>query len=136
MARQRRNQPGLKDLSDELLISILGKLPLKQAMRCSVVSKRWKLLTTFLPNLKFSSTDFSDDIIDGIFQRHSGSIELFEFRNTSPPNSHVISHNICEWIQYAALKNVKEIKIEEILYPITEIPNSIFLCHQLRSPSL
>ena len=28
---------------------------------------------------------------------------------------------------------MKEIKIEEILYPITEIPNSIFLCHRLRS---
>ena len=92
MAHKRRNQPGLKDLSDDLLISILGKLPLKQAMRCSIVSKRWKLLTTFLPNLKFSSTDFSDDIIDGIFQRHSGSIELFEFRNTSPLTPHVIIH--------------------------------------------
>ena len=106
-------------------------------MRCSIVSKRWKLLTTFLPNLKFSTTDFSssscDNIIDGIFRRHSGSIELFEFRNTSRPTSmHALRHNICEWIRCAALKNVKEIKIEEI-WRTAEIPNSIFLCHRLRS---
>lgn len=137
----KRNRLGLNDLSDSLLIFILSKVPFKQAVHCSVVSKRWKFLWTFLPNLKFSSWDFDFSssscscIVDGIFERHSGSLEVFEFSNY---RSFCTNDKICEWIHRAALKDVREIRIEgsASCNSRVEVPTSIFLCNRLRSLAL
>ncbi|XP_057836047.1 putative FBD-associated F-box protein At5g53635 [Cryptomeria japonica] len=132
----KRNLLDLNDLPDSLLIYILSKVPLKQVVRCSVVCKRWKSLWTSLPILKILSLDFSSSsyscLVDNIFERHSGNLELFEFSNTL---SFDISDKLSNWIHSAALKHVREIKIKEntSIVPFVEVPTSIFLCHTLRS---
>ncbi|GLJ19286.1 hypothetical protein SUGI_0346870 [Cryptomeria japonica] len=134
----KRNRLRLNDLPDSLLTLILSKVSLKEAVRCSIISKRWKLLWTFLPNLKFSSADFNFSspifslssftrIVDRIFYLHSSPLELLEF--TEIPYSY-IPVKISEWIHCAALKNVREINITD--GDQVEVPKSIFLCHSLR----
>ncbi|XP_057847063.2 putative FBD-associated F-box protein At5g56700 isoform X1 [Cryptomeria japonica] len=132
-----RNPLGLNDLPDCILTTILSKVPLKQAVCCSILSKRWKFIWTSLPKFKISSVDLSFSscscIVDGIFEHHSGSLQLFEF---GIPLHNEISDKISEWIQRAALIDVRDIKIEGNTINFFEVPTSIFLCHSLRSLSL
>ncbi|GLJ19288.1 hypothetical protein SUGI_0346900 [Cryptomeria japonica] len=133
MAR-KRIRLGLNDLPDSLLIFILSKISFKQAVRCSVLSKRWKFFWTVLPNLKFSTGDFSASscsrAVDNIFKLHSGLLERFEFNKSSCTRRS--RDKICEWISYAALKDVRELSIEESTSRPYEVPISIFLCQSLR----
>ncbi|GLJ19287.1 hypothetical protein SUGI_0346890 [Cryptomeria japonica] len=135
MAR-KRIRLRLNDLPDTLLTIILSKIPFKQAVCCSVLSKRWKLLWTVLPNLKISSGDFSPSlcigVVDNIFKLHSGLLERFEFNNLS----FFTRDKIYEWICYAALKGVRELSIEKSTSCPYEVPISIFLCQRLRFLSL
>ncbi|GLJ19536.1 hypothetical protein SUGI_0352770 [Cryptomeria japonica] len=140
MAR-RRSRRTLDDLPDGILRLILSKIPFKEAVRCSVVSKGWRSCWRFVENLKFSEDFFSllhspteiQNIIDRIFELHSGPIELFEFNNVRFSCS---SDKISDWILGAALKGVKEIKIAEKDSEISEVPAAIFLCQTLRSLAL
>ncbi|GLJ19260.1 hypothetical protein SUGI_0346420 [Cryptomeria japonica] len=70
----------LNDLPDDVLCLILSKLPLDQAIRCSVLSRKWELLSRSLPSLIFSEDIFYSlafrrrglvIIIDGILNSHS-----------------------------------------------------------------
>ncbi|XP_059074795.1 F-box/LRR-repeat protein At1g55660-like [Cryptomeria japonica] len=131
MAR-KRIRLRLDDLPDSLLTIILSKIPFKQAVCCSVLSKRWKSLWTVLPSLKFSSGDFSPSLcsraVDDIFKLHSGLLERFEFSILS----FCTSNKICEWIRCGALKDVREMNIKESTLHPYEVPISIFLCNSLR----
>ncbi|GLJ19261.1 hypothetical protein SUGI_0346430 [Cryptomeria japonica] len=133
MARSRK---GLNDLPDSLLCLILNKVSLDQAIRCSVLSKRWKLLWRFLPKLCFSDDMFNSstrllkihNIIDGILKLHSAPLEAFHFYGGI---STVVSNaKIDEWIHYAALKDVRDIFIQFLVD--VEVPTSVFSCRNLR----
>ncbi|GLJ19259.1 hypothetical protein SUGI_0346380 [Cryptomeria japonica] len=133
MARSRK---GLSDLPDTLLCLILNKVPLDQAIRCSVLSKRWKLLRRFLPKLCFSDDMFNSstrllkihNIIDGILKLHSAPLEAFHFYGGI---STVVSNaKIDEWIHYAALKDVRDIFIQFLVD--VDVPTYVFSCRNLR----
>ncbi|KAJ0914707.1 putative F-box domain, leucine-rich repeat domain superfamily, F-box-like domain superfamily [Helianthus annuus] len=49
----------LSALSDDLILKILSFVSLKDAVRTSVLSHRWRHLWTSIPHLSFSSQDFS-----------------------------------------------------------------------------
>ncbi|GLJ19550.1 hypothetical protein SUGI_0353110 [Cryptomeria japonica] len=140
MAR-KRSRLTLDDLPDCILPLILSKIPFKQAVHCSLVSKGWKFCWTFAKNLKFPEDFFSSsrspteiqNIIDLIFERHSGPLEVFELNNVRFCCS---SDKISDWIHRAALKGVQEIKIVEKVSEIYEVPAAIFLCQNLRSLAL
>ncbi|XP_057848444.2 FBD-associated F-box protein At1g66310-like isoform X2 [Cryptomeria japonica] len=136
---------GLNDFPDSLLCLILTRVPLDQAIRCSVLSKRWKLLWRFLPIL-----DFSDDmlyssarlpsarlpeiqnIIDGILKLHSVSLEAFDFHGVF--TSSISSAKIDEWIHHAALKDVTKLRLQ--FRRVVAVPTSVFTCCKLRSLTL
>ncbi|GLJ19545.1 hypothetical protein SUGI_0353000 [Cryptomeria japonica] len=138
---RKRSRLTLDDLPDCILPLILSKIPFKQAVHCSLVSKGWKFCWTFAKNLKFPEDFFSSsrspteiqNIIDLIFELHSGPLEVFEFNNVRFCCS---SDKISDWIHRAALKGVQEIKIVEKVSEIYEVPTAIFLCQNLRSLAL
>ncbi|XP_059066167.1 probable FBD-associated F-box protein At1g32375 [Cryptomeria japonica] len=85
----KRNLVGLNDLPDSLLIYILSKVPLKQAVRCSLLCKRWK----FICNL-----------------------EVFEFSNNI---SFEIRDKLSKWIHQAVLKDNLEDKFRQSSFSIS-----------------
>ncbi|GLJ19269.1 hypothetical protein SUGI_0346610 [Cryptomeria japonica] len=141
MARKRNSLP-LNDLPDNILCLILGKIPLKEAVRCSVVSKKWRFFWTFRKNLKFAGDLFSssssvsqiENRIDRILKLHSGQLEVLEVNNA---RLCCTSQKISDWIHQVACKGLQEIKMEGKVLEISEIvPTAIFLCQSLRSVTL
>ncbi|GLJ19263.1 hypothetical protein SUGI_0346490 [Cryptomeria japonica] len=129
MARSRK---GLNDIPDSLLCLILTKVPLEQAIRCSVLSQRWKLLWRYLPKLDFSEDFFFlsenqldiQNIIDDILKLHSAPLELFQLHGLI--SSDFSSATINEWINHATLKddiklNDKTFELMLQLCPVLEI---------------
>ncbi|KAL6526520.1 hypothetical protein OROGR_015610 [Orobanche gracilis] len=77
----------ISQLPDDVLISIILSIPTKDALRTSILSRRWRNLTRFLPAFDFSSrclyrcTSPSKAIINGVhgfLQRHYASIPSFK----------------------------------------------------------
>lgn len=62
----------LSTLSDDVLINILSLLPLRQAARTCTLSKRWRLLWTYLPTLNIDSP-IARPSIPGILTHHNPS---------------------------------------------------------------
>ncbi|GLJ19542.1 hypothetical protein SUGI_0352920 [Cryptomeria japonica] len=125
MAR-KRSRLTLDDLPDCILPIILSKIPFKEAVHCSLVSKGWKFCWTFAKNLKFPEDFFSSsrspteiqNIIDLIFERHSGQLEVFEFNNVRFCCS---SDKISDWIHCAALKTDLFRRDDEAILPLENL---------------
>ena len=73
---------GLSDLPDVVIIKVISSLPTKDAIRTSILSKRWEYLWTSIPSLEFIADD-SDrslfvNIVDrALFLRGPSDIEKF-----------------------------------------------------------
>ncbi|BAS89773.1 Os04g0483900 [Oryza sativa Japonica Group] len=55
----------LSDLPDEALLVILNKLDTREALRCSVLSRRWRRVPGMLPNIELDVDSFTPDHDDG-----------------------------------------------------------------------
>ncbi|XP_038710773.1 F-box/LRR-repeat protein At3g58900-like isoform X1 [Tripterygium wilfordii] len=51
--KQKREEDKISGLPDEVLLSILSLLSMKEAARTSVLARRWRKVWTFIPNLDF-----------------------------------------------------------------------------------
>ncbi|XP_057861283.2 F-box/LRR-repeat protein At3g26922 isoform X2 [Cryptomeria japonica] len=138
----------LSDLPDNLLCcNILSLLPLKDAIRSSVLSTRWRHLWKHIPCLHFSrdffeSANHPDRVrseclgylkhtVDDILLRHSAELESFRIY-FGHPLSRVNLENIAEWIDCAAVKGVKHLGlIIDFTTMEIHIPPSLFDCHSL-----
>ncbi|KAH9329569.1 hypothetical protein KI387_001677, partial [Taxus chinensis] len=106
--------------------------------RCSVLSKRWKYLYTYLPRLKFvtskllpSTHDELDrnriieDNISNVLLSHSGDLKGFSLdENFHEWNVRPIK--LCKWVRYAALHNVQHLSLAQsaasLVYFISKCP--------------
>jgi len=133
----------LSALDDNLLcFHILSKLSLTHAVRCSLLSRRWKYLWIVLPHLKVSSLCFKEEVIDHMMLFHSGPLESFELSLT---DSYGIDNNIngklfWRWLCFASAKRVKEITLKNRFNSFTislmHLPTSLFSCDCLTSLKL
>ncbi|KAL8208437.1 hypothetical protein R6Q57_007849 [Mikania cordata] len=71
----------LSGLQDDLIYIILSFVGIKDAIGTSVLSPRWRLMWTFIPNLSFSSDDFSTidklfDFVTKVLSRRNNQAQL------------------------------------------------------------
>ncbi|KAH9316510.1 hypothetical protein KI387_025137 [Taxus chinensis] len=117
----------LSDLPDNLLShEILPKISFRYAVRCSVLSRRWRFLWKEMPQLHFCCQDFEkqkEDEIQAIIENaleenKSATLHSFQLQIALAStyynlmklnNAHSWVHS---WVQRAAQKRVKRITIE------------------------
>lgn len=113
MARDR-----LSTLDNTLISShILSKLSLREAIRCSLLSRRWRWLWTLLPILKFSDDCFTEETIVNILFFHSAELESLKILGFYSDKM------LWKWINSASLKRVKQISLK-----VKNLPTSLFYC--------
>ncbi|CAI8583586.1 unnamed protein product [Vicia faba] len=94
----------ISGLPDHVIDQILSYLPIREAVRTSVLSKIWKNKWYTLPNLVFDKHGVSDavnesmllKIVDHVLLVHSGPINMFKFVNEDLPE--ILQIDMDRWI--------------------------------------
>ncbi|KAH9316511.1 hypothetical protein KI387_025138 [Taxus chinensis] len=114
----------LSDLPDNLLShEILPKISFRNAVRCSVLSRRWRFLWKEMPQLHFCCQDFEKQkedeiqaiIENALIQNKSATLHSFQLQIalTSTYNNLIkLDLWVHSWVQLAAQKSVKRIALE------------------------
>ncbi|XP_077229479.1 F-box/FBD/LRR-repeat protein At3g26920-like [Tasmannia lanceolata] len=157
--RLRVNEDRISKLPDHLLVSILSLLPMKEASRASILSKRWRYLFTSLPHLLldhrlFPKTysfgfDFGKkiqkwvSIIDHILSHHQlDSIQSCEITYfyldewDSDIDRFLISFNefqsdIDRFLSFLTMKGIRRLFLKNPFSNTYKTPHSIFCCGSL-----
>ena len=116
-------------LSDELLCLILTKLTIKEAVRSSILSQRWRYLYTQMPQLTISayfimspnipnplSIATVETIISNFLLSHSSDLQGFYLFTHSlhpwvPDRWKFSCQSVWKWVECAARKNVQHLAL-------------------------
>ncbi|OIS95858.1 f-boxfbd/lrr-repeat protein [Nicotiana attenuata] len=158
--RIKRNQPHKRQesIDDEDIISdlprnvidcILGKMPLRDAIRTSVLSKKWRLNYLTIPQLVFDDQfckeliDFAkkkktrkffnyqfNEIVTNSLMLHPGQIERFK---VCIPKFSILGYpNVNKWMLYLSTKNIKKLTLEYKKNSVRhKLPPHFFSCLDL-----
>ncbi|KAL7087297.1 hypothetical protein ACP275_13G059700 [Erythranthe tilingii] len=127
-SRGRRRNPSidrLSDLPDSILCHILSFLPTtKNTVATSILSRRWRYLWSYVPNLIFDS---DDDNIDRVLLLHKlQTIDTFRLSK----NVTWLDHKLEKWISIAVNRNVQTIDVC-ISGIASVLPRCLFTCKTL-----
>eukprot|EP00253_Pinus_taeda_P035053 PITA_35053 len=147
----------LSELPNSILSLILSKLPIRDTIKCSVLSKRWRFLYTEIPDLSLSPyhllstrhlrpafvaplwSTIENRIFD-ILRVHSSALNSFDL--SMGPRRHswdlVSRHaprrftpkHVLKWLRCVARKNVKRLSLN-YSYEMETPPPSLFSCTRL-----
>ncbi|GKV22704.1 hypothetical protein SLEP1_g32551 [Rubroshorea leprosula] len=128
---------GINKLPDEVVLYIISLLPLKDAVRTSVLSTRWRYLYASIPTLEF-------DFLATPVESHGGFMDFIDrlliFRDRSPVDKFRLSCfysqvvdplHLQRWICAVIRFGIREIQIrfedsEDVL-----LPSDLFTCTTL-----
>ncbi|KAH7860962.1 hypothetical protein Vadar_019985 [Vaccinium darrowii] len=104
----------LKSLPEPLLHHILSYLTMKDVIRTSILSKRWRYIWFYVPCLKFSPLKMSRSkevaFINQSLLLHKGpAIQKFSLTFLQPDAE---PHHIDSWIYFAKTRNINELNLD------------------------
>ncbi|KAJ4801540.1 F-box family protein [Rhynchospora pubera] len=123
------NPDFLSSLPSEILANILVKLPIKEAVRTSILSSKWKYSWTLIPDLVFK-WDIAESeltrIVDKVLLVHQGPI--LKFVLNSCQNVHLVA--IHRWLLVLSKFGLKHLRFSNSGFYCL-VPSSLFSCHKL-----
>ncbi|WCJ43753.1 F-box/RNI-like superfamily protein [Euphorbia peplus] len=129
----------ISDLPSNVIDHILAFLPLKDAVRTSTLSKKWKDKWHTLPHVIVNEDLFHErsqrkleGIVNYILTRHEGRIEKFSVTVEKVRES----YNLKLWIWRLSQKCIQELTLVIRRGRCNEMPSVLFSCQQLRKLNL
>ncbi|WCJ40869.1 F-box/RNI-like/FBD-like domains-containing protein [Euphorbia peplus] len=133
----------ISKLPDEILVQILSRLPTKEAVATTILSKRWEYLWTSTSNL-----DFSDDFLCGyqdeidrklkssVFKNYVNRAIFYHGRSTLQKCRmmfHTKYFSDCIYTLVCALitSNIEELRIIDHSLTVQQLPWRLFTCKSL-----
>ncbi|KAF3796597.1 FBD-associated F-box protein [Nymphaea thermarum] len=108
------NQCKINALPDSILLQVLSLLPIKDAVKTSVLSRRWSHLWSFMPTINFNEDDFSSKmkaelvtIVDRHLVRHAGGVRCFNLSVNFARVGHAM--HVHRWISHLAVTRKVEV---------------------------
>lgn len=134
MSSASENVDRLSALPEEVLSHIHSLMPMKLAVRTSILSKRWRYSWTLATNLEFNdiqsihALDCYYQFVDRAFEhRKTSQVKLFRLRLEFYNNWYSLTH-LSNWISEAVGLNVCEL---DLLITAIDLPFSLFTCKTL-----
>ncbi|XP_002521998.2 F-box/FBD/LRR-repeat protein At1g13570 [Ricinus communis] len=129
----------ISDLPSNVIDHILACLPLKDAVRTSTLSKKWKEKWHTVPQIIVDENFFHErsqrkieGIINYILTRHEGKIEKFSVSVEKVKDC----YNMKLWIWRLSQKSIQELTLLIRRGRRNEVPFGLFSCQQLRKLNL
>ncbi|RWR81201.1 F-box/RNI-like superfamily protein isoform 1 [Cinnamomum micranthum f. kanehirae] len=125
----------ISNLFKDVMDLILVRLPVKDAVRTSILSKKWRYKWVSIPDLVFDKNCLTEGaserecahVVDQVLLNHVGPICKFSCTNYVPSCSH-----IDRWIAFLSRNGIKKIIIAmNVLGDLYDVPSSIFNCQEL-----
>ncbi|KAL9666976.1 hypothetical protein QQ045_001320 [Rhodiola kirilowii] len=127
----------ISGLPDEIRECILGYLPICDAVRTSVLSRKWRYSWTRAPQLNIcldkdmeSDMDFSPDMYCGLVGRvllsHVGPIRTFALRVTWRDGE----EDMNTWLQFVSRNGIEDLRLigDEHIDDGFDLPHAIYHC--------
>ncbi|KAF8017399.1 hypothetical protein BT93_H2540 [Corymbia citriodora subsp. variegata] len=133
----------ISQLPGHVADKILSLLPIKEAVRTSILSRQWRYQWSSLPHLMFNdqctSTNapgrLSQDlvkIVDEVLLLHTGPIKVFVLNHTG----FRVTRDIDRWILHLSRVSIKQIGLLIYQGQNYKIPTSLFNCQNLTALKL
>ncbi|KAK4430140.1 F-box/FBD/LRR-repeat protein [Sesamum alatum] len=129
----------LSDLPQSIIETILTKLPIRDAVRTSILSSRWRYKWASMTHLVFddrSATQFNDRMV--VEDRIVNFITRFLFLHDGPIHKFSLSSSylqsspdIDQWLLFISRKDVKELVLELGEGEWFRAPSCVFSCKNL-----
>nr|GMD65971.1 F-box/FBD/LRR-repeat protein At1g13570-like [Ipomoea batatas] len=135
-SKQRTMEDVFNNLPTGVLNCILDHLPVRDAARTSILSRKWRYIWAAHPNLVLnpknivtsSKNDFVG-IVNDILLQHTGPILTFSV-NISLVDM-TLYPNIDGWILYLSRNGLRILRMENSGVSLYALPSYIFLCQEL-----
>lgn len=102
----------LSDLPDHLISLILCSLRLNEAVRTSILSKRWHYLWSFMPNLSLPTIESADTITNILKLFKSSRVGLLRFHVGKVQDRFPTSQEIDSWLSLACSLHVLVLRFD------------------------
>ncbi|KAF9606006.1 hypothetical protein IFM89_021332, partial [Coptis chinensis] len=136
----------ISHMPDPIRSHIVSFLPMKEAMRSSILSRQWRYVCSSLSNLKFDQVDFEKtkkckrgdfrDFVDETLLSHNGSdIKRFSL-TVKLGDTFISSRHLNSWISFAVNHNVQDFKFSFDTWRFKKLPQCLFTSTTLTKLSL
>ncbi|KAJ1687824.1 hypothetical protein LUZ63_019214 [Rhynchospora breviuscula] len=120
----------ISQLPDSILHSILSLLPIKDSVRTSILSSRWRHLWEEAPlRLEDDSLCHNEQLISRIFHSHRGPIESLRLCNFTRATVDRI-------VKSAVQRGIQELTLAGYVHRLCQLPPSILTCKSLHQLSV